>query len=171
MLRYLLPVAIAAGVCGTAQAETSPKDVQVAVRTLRFLAEKPAEPVRIAIVHTPANPASLAEAEALMRTLGAGSISGVAVEPVMMTNDALESLASVRLAFVTAGTAGRAAVFAATRSAGVLSVSTDAGCAEAGECVMSVQAEPKVKIVVNSAAAKASGVEFKPTFRMMISEI
>ena len=66
---------------------------------------------------------------------------------------------------------GDAGVFSAASSSGVMTVSTDMGCVESGNCVMGVQAAPSVRIVVNRGAADASSVSFAAAFAMMIEEI
>lgn len=172
MLRTILLAAALTGAALPALAQSSAKDVQVALRSLRFLAPKPAPPVQVAILHAPGNAESERDAGILMEAMSAGTVSGTKVAARLVDVGRLEDLDGAAVAFVTAGlNAQQGAIFAAARSLGILSISTQNACAEAGHCVMSVQAEPKVRIVVNAAAAKASGLDFEPTFRMMISEI
>lgn len=167
-----LAVGIGAGCWSPAWAETTAKDAEAAIRTLRQLAVKPVEPVVVAVVCDPASPASKAEAASLMAMMQAGKVAGIAIAPKLVVIDHLDELKGAVMALLTSGTeARREAIFKASSSNGVVSVSADPACAQAGQCVMAVQAEPKVKIILSDAAAKASRIEFAATFRMMISEI
>jgi hypothetical protein len=50
-------------------------------------------------------------------------------------------------------------------------VTTDLNQVRDGVCLMGVRSSPKVQIVVNRAAANASGITFATVFRVMITEI
>ncbi len=172
MLRAILLASALCGAVAPAYAESSAKDVQVALRSLRFLTAKPTPPVQVAVVHAPDNAESRRDAAVLMEAMSSGKVSGTPVVARLVDVSSLDSLSGAAVAFVTAGLdAQQNAIFGAAKALGILSISTQSACAEAGHCVMAVQAEPKVRIVVNAMAAKASGIDFEPTFRMMISEI
>jgi hypothetical protein len=52
----------------------------------------------------------------------------------------------------------------------MLSISSEVDCAQEGHCVLGIQAEPSVKIVLSASAAATAGFEFQPAFRMMVTE-
>lgn len=155
-----------------AHAETTAKDAQVIVKAIGFQATKPSGEVKVAVVFAPDQPDSVKDAEQAKAALEAARTPALTPVPVLVPVGQLATLDTCQMVFVTAGTAAaRDAIFEAAKSRKLLSVSTDATCAQAGKCVMAVKSEPRVEILVNRAAAQASSVEFTTAFRMMISEI
>lgn len=154
-------------------AQTSPKDVQVAVRTLGFVANPPSGPVDLAILFDPAVPMSATDAQAAADTIGAGlRIGSATVRPVLLPVGELNRLAGFRFVLLTAGLEAHfEAVAEATRGRGILSISADFACVRAGRCVMAVASEPRVQVLVNRAASEAAAVEFAAAFRLMITEM
>jgi hypothetical protein len=63
------------------------------------------------------------------------------------------------------------AVAATAQARKMLTMSTDPTCAKGGKCVLSVRTSPKVEILFNSAVAQGAGIEFQPTFRMMMTGV
>jgi hypothetical protein len=53
----------------------------------------------------------------------------------------------------------------------VLCITGDVAQVEAGHCVLSVQSDPRVQIVLNRALAADYGIGFATAFRMLIHEI
>ncbi len=82
-----------------------------------------------------------------------------------------QAVSGVDAALFVGGAASNAGAVQAATSAGVMTVSTDMACVQAGNCVMGVQSEPSVRIVVNSAAASSASVSFSTAFAMMVEEI
>jgi hypothetical protein len=153
-------------------AETTAKDAQVIVKAIGFQAAKPGGDVKVAVVFAPDQPESVKDAEQAKAALEAAKTPTLTPVPVLVPATQLSALDQCQLVFVTAGTAAvRDAVFEAAKARKLLTVSTDAACAQGGKCVMAVKSEPRVEILVNRAAAQASSVEFTTAFRMMISEI
>lgn len=147
------------------------KDLQVAGRALTFLEGGPTGRVTLGIVFDPSKPASVAEKNALLATLGGGYSAGT----ITLVGKAIEvgdvgGASGVGALYVTRGIA-YGAVGAAARGKRLVTISSDPGCATSGACVMSVVSEPKVEIIVNRSAAQAVGAVFKAAFRMMIREV
>lgn len=167
-----LAMLAATALSAPAAAETSAKDAQVIVKAIGFQASKPSGEVKVAVVFAPDQPDSVKDAEQAKAALEAAKSPTLTPVPVLVPAGQLSALDNCQLVFVTAGTgAVRDAVFEAAKARKLLTVSTDAACAQSGKCVMAVKSEPRVEILVNRAAAQASSVEFTTAFRMMISEI
>jgi hypothetical protein len=147
------------------------KDLQVAARALAFLDPAPTGNVVIGIVFDPGKPASRAERDALMASIGAGiSVGGMTVTGTPIEADKVSAASGVTALYLTTGV-DDAAVAAAASAKKLLTISGDKACAQAGQCVMSVVTSPAVEITVNHQAAAAIGANFKAAFRMMIHEI
>jgi hypothetical protein len=157
---------------GPAKAETTAKDIQVMLKTIGFLTSKPRGAVTVAVIFDPANAESRKDGESIKAFLDAAS--GLAIVPVakLVGLDQLNGVDGPA-AVIAAGVAGPGldAVIEAVKGRNVLTISTDPACARTGKCVMSIHAEPSVEILFNAAAARASGVEFLPNFRMMITQV
>lgn len=175
-VRLIVPVMIVLATvsAGTAaKAAVTEKDFQVIARALGFMANGPKGTVDVAIVHTPEDPASMAEAQAALAVLGEGLKAGaLTLRPVMVPSSDLGKLSGTGAIFVTPGTSGQQdAIFAASKTSGTITISTDRACVEAGKCAMFVATAPKVEILVNKTAAAAANVSFDSAFKMMIKEI
>jgi hypothetical protein len=152
-----------------AAASLSARDVQVMGRALAFLQPPPASG-ELAVIYADGNAASKQDAEAIAAELGDGLHVGSAVlrpRLVASTAVAMEGFAVAIAATGANGPPLRAAIDAKR----ALCVTADLAAVEAGSCTMAIRSEPRVEIVVNHAAAVASGVEFVAAFRMMIREI
>ncbi len=159
----------AAAFSGIAHAETTRRDLEVIGRALGFMEGASGSDRVVAIVH--AGDAA-AEAEAVAALLGGGLSAGrlTLTGRVVEAGDAA-GLQGADAVLLLGSAAGDAALGQAAASGGRLTVSTEVGCATAGVCVMAVQSEPSVRIVVNRAAANAAGVGFDAAFSLMIEEI
>jgi hypothetical protein len=155
-----------------AHAVVTVRDVQIAVRVLNFIANPPNGTVKIGIVYDPHIPGSVADEQELLDILGTGlTIDGVTLVPVPLTIDQLAST-PVDLLFLTSDmTANGARVRAAATAKKILCITTDFMETEAGNCALSVQTTPKVRIMLNKATAAASRVSFEAAFLLMITEI
>lgn len=165
--------ALALGLPTAAQATVTEKDFQVIARALSFVTNGPKGTVDIAIVHNPDDATSLAEAQAANQVLGAGLKAGaLTLRPVMVSTSDLGKTAGAGAIFVTGGTgAHHAAILGASKSAGILSITTDRACVTSANCAMYVASSPKVEILVNSSTASALNISFDSAFRMMITEL
>ncbi len=156
-----------------ALAETTAKDILVAVRTLGFVVDPPLGTVPLAVVFDPAQPQSAADLQTVIQVLDHGTrVGGITVQPVPVAITELDRLVGFRFVLLMAGVQSyRQVIFDRTRGQGVVTISTDLECVRAGLCVMGVAAQPRVQILVNRTASQAAAVEFLVAFRMMITEM
>jgi hypothetical protein len=167
----LLLLCCAALACGTAHAQFTLSDVQIAGRALGFL-DKPLQgQVSAGIVYSPTNPQSVREAEALKDMLGDGlKIGNITLNPVLVAvADVQHSTAALLL--LTNGVGDVVPVADASRNRKIPCITTDIGKVKDGACAIGVRSQPKVEILVNRTAAIASQLSFSAVFRMMITEI
>lgn len=152
-----------------AAASLSDRELQVIGRAAAFL-QPPLGGGTVAVVYDPDDPVSRQDAAAIVAEIG----SGLAVAGVTLSARAVppEALAGGRYTLVLAAAgAGGQALGLAIRAAHVLCVTADLAAVQAGTCTMAVTTDLRVQIVLNHAAAAASGVSFAAAFRMMIHEI
>jgi hypothetical protein len=144
------------------------KDVQIAGRAISFLENGPTGKITMGVVFDPSKPASVAEKNAVMASIGGGMSAGTLTlvgKPVEA--DEVAGLSGVAVLYVTKGVN----VGAAAKAKKLITIGSDVGCATSGNCVMAVSSDPKVEIVVSRSAAAAVGAVFKAAFRMMIREV
>ena len=154
---------------GPAMAETNQRDLEVIGRALGFVEGASGSDRTVAIVY---DAASEAEAQALSGAMAGGLSAGrVTLNARLVPLAQASSLAGADAAVLLGSASGDAGVFGAASSNGVMTVSTDMGCVQSGQCVMGIQSAPSVRIVVNRGAAQASSVSFAAAFAMMIEEI
>ena len=165
--------ALLPGIASPCQAETTTKDILVAVRTLGFVVDPPVGDVPLAVVFDPTLPQSVAELRTVVAALdGASRIGAVTVHPLPVPVADLNRLTDFRFVLLVGGVQGyRQAIFEKTKGRGVVTISTDLDCVRAGFCVLGVAAQPRVQVLVNRLASQAAAVEFLVAFRMMITEL
>jgi hypothetical protein len=170
--KFLLALSAVSALAQSAQADVTPKDIQVMARALAFTEKPPTGDVAMGIVYAPGNPQSAKEAEDLQKLLGAGLQAGAMVlKPVLVKIDEVAG-ANVGAFLLTEGVGADASkLAAATKAQQKPCVTIDIAQVQSGACVMGVKSEPKVEIIVNKAAAADSGVSFAASFRMMITEL
>lgn len=152
-------------------AQMSPHNVQAGTRVLSFLQPALSGSVIAAIVYKPGDAASEAEAEAIERTMGDGLVVGsLTLRPRKVSIYALDGLAGTRVAFITRS-ANYRLVAPAAASRSIVTISSDAGCVQAGLCVLSISSGSKIQIIVSKAACKAAKVRFDSAFLMLVKEI
>ncbi len=156
----------------TAAAQDVGQELQVAGRALGFLESAPSGGVALAVVFDPSIPESVAGKDAAMAALGGGlALGSLTLNPVEVPIGSLAGTSAGAL-YVTPGMAAHFDAVASRAAAeGIVSIGAELACVEAGACVMGVETQPKVRVVVSQAAASASGIAFKSAFRMMIREI
>jgi hypothetical protein len=170
MTRTVLLALLLGVVGGTAPlgAAVTPTDLQVAARALSFMEKPLTGALRVGIVYAPESAQSLRQAEDIAKMLGAGFKSGnVELRPTLVKLADVPT-ANVDLFFMTEFVGPQPAL-AALKSRPC--VTTDLNQVRDGVCLMGVRSSPKVQIVVNRAAANASGITFATVFRVMITEI
>jgi hypothetical protein len=151
-------------------ASLSAKGLKVLGSALSCLQPEPIGQLVIAIAYAAGDDASRRDAEALAALMGDGLRAGRAVFFPKLADTASLGGGGYAAILAAAGADGER-LMAASRSARVLCVTADFAAVQAGRCVMAIRAEPRVDVLVNHAAAAATGVELAPAFLMMIREI
>jgi hypothetical protein len=155
-----------------ALADVTAQDLQIAARALSFLQRPLSGEVAVGIVYVRGNPQSLEEAESLQGMLSEGlKVGSITLKSTLISLEQAPR-ASVELFFLTAGLGAEAQSLAdISRARHLPCLTTDLSQVAAGRCAVGVRSQPKIQIVVNRAAAAASGTTFSTVFRMMITEI
>lgn len=172
---HVWTIALAAAllfIAGRATAIVMPQDLQIAARALGFLAKPPSGEVRVAVVYAADSPQSVQEAGHLMQMLGNGlTVGNITLKPTLVSVDAL-ARTRAGLIFLSpgVGSEGRL-VAAASRSAQIPCVTTDLSQVRSGNCAIGIRSAPEIEILVNHAAAAATGTTFSTIFRVMITEL
>jgi len=166
-------VALLSAIPTPSPAETTAKDIMVAVRTFGFVVHPPTGEVLLAVVFDPTRPQSASDLQTVISVLDGGAhVGGMTVQPVPIPVTELNRLVGFRFVLLIGDVQNyRQAIFERTRGQGIVTISTDLDCVRAGLCVMGVAAEPRVQVLVNRAASDAAAVEFMLAFRMMITEL
>jgi hypothetical protein len=174
LLRPVHLLLLAALCCVTAQpALAAGLNMAVAARVVSFLQPPPSGAIGAVILFDPGDAESEAEAAAIERIIGNGMAIGKASLHVKrLPASQLGALAGVKVAFVTTGLRDRQAdIAAAAQKNGVLTVTADLGCVQAGRCAVAVSNSPQVQITVSRAACKAARIQFGSAFLMLVKEI
>jgi len=171
-----LAVACLIAASGEVRAEMTIKNLQVAARSLGFLTGRDIAGLRVAIIYASDIEASKKEAEALVALLGstfnAGRVTLIPVSPSTVPTTKLSSLDHEDVAFVTDNLKPwYGAIAEEARARHIVTVTSDLDCVINGACVLGVQAEPRVQVLINRAAAVQSAIEFAPGFRMLVTEL
>ena len=153
-------------------AEISDTTLLVAARALSFLQRPLQGEITVGVVYEPGNPQSALEVGQLTAILEGGFRAGTLVlRPRLIRLDELAA-SDVGLYFLTSGlgpAAGSLAQLNRTRK--VPCITTDIAQVRDGNCAMGVRTQPRVEILVNRAAAAATGMTFSEAFRVMITEL
>lgn len=167
MIKQIAAVVLAGSGWAAAEAQATERDLEVVGRALSFLEGASGSDRTVAIVF---DAGAAAEAEALNAAMAGGLSAG----RVTLNGQLIplgQSVAGVDAALFVGGAAGDAGAVQAATSAGVMTVSTDLSCVQSGHCVMGVQSDPAVRILVNRAAAASASVSFSTAFSMMVEEL
>ncbi len=145
---------VAVEVTGSAMAAQGPLDakaIQIVAKTFDFLSHKPARDAKVVVV------GGAADLAAARSSLGKMAVSeGAAGDAAGAFAVLVNTPEQARAARAVNGT--------------VLTVGSDVSCVIAGACLTAVETQPKVTIYVSRAVAQATGVEFDPNFKMLITE-
>ena len=155
-----------------ASAHVTERDVLIAARAIGFIHGLPRGDLDVAIVYVPGNAESEQQAHELADRMGSGlRVGNFVLKPSLLPLDQV-GRANVGLFFLTQG-AGRDAtkVGAASRARKIPCITFDLAQVRAGACTIGVRSTPRIEVLVNRAAAEASGTKFAAVFRMMITEI
>lgn len=154
------------------QADVVQADLLVAARALSFMRKPLVGEVRAGIVYAAENNRSSEDAQRVRKILGDGlKVGNLILKPVLVKVGELGS-AQVDLLYLTEGLGDSGArVQEASRARKIPCITVDIPQVKNGTCVMGVRSLPKIEILVNRAAAAASGVEFSTVFRLMITEL
>ena len=146
------------------------KDALIIGKILGFL-DPPRSGGTVAVVYAVDNPASQADAAAIVDLFQTGSNGGsntVTAEALPATS--LGQGKRYAAVIVAAGTPIEM-VAAVIQTGGALCITGDIALVQAGACTLAVQSEPHVEITLNRKAAAAAGIDFATAFRMLIHEI
>jgi ABC-type uncharacterized transport system substrate-binding protein len=167
--------ALAIGVAALAipaGAEVTQADILVAGRAISFIQSLAPGDVRVGIVYDPRVPQSSQQASELATMLADGLRVGVfTLKPVMLPVDKVDS-GNIALFFLTEGMGANAEnVGRASRKRKIPCITFDFGQVRNGACAIGAHAQPRIEVIVNRAAADASGTALNAVFRMMVKEI
>jgi len=166
-------VALAALLCSfvvaaPAQAEFAAKDAQVMARVMGFMDQPPPATVKLGIVY---DAGTEKQAEALMAQLGGSLAAGkFTLVPTLVKIGDVGS-ANVNAVVLMSGTGGAANVAAITKAKKIPCFTGDRSLVQSGACLVGINTDPKVEILLNKALAASSGISFGAAFKMMITEI
>ena len=127
------------------------KSVQIAAKTFDFLTHKPTGGAKVVVVGKAVDlvAAQSALGKYAVSEGGAGDAAGAFA--VFVENED-EARAARKV------------------NANVVTIGADQACVSDGACLIAIETQPKVTIFVSRAVAQASGVEFDPNFKMLITE-
>ena len=167
----LLAVLVLSMLWAPAHAATlSAKDSAIIAKAIGFLDPAPSGGV-VAVAYDGGNAASKADADAIATLFSGGLAEGsnsVTAKPVDVAS---LGDGSGYVAVIAAQSASGDKIMQAIKAHHIPCITADAPVVQSGQCVMSVESDPKVQITVNHAAAQAIGVSFQSAFRMLIHEI
>ena len=151
-----------------AQAEFATKDAQVMARVLGFMDQPPPATVNLGIVY---DAGTQKQAEALMAQLGSGLAAGkfTLVPSLVKIGDV--GSANVNAFVLMSGVGGAAKMADITKSKKIPCFTGDRAEVSSGACLVGINTDPKVEILLNKALAASSGISFGAAFKMMITEI
>ena len=150
-------------------ASLSAQELETIGRTLAFMQPPPAGG-SVAVVYSAADPASRQDARAIVAEIGPGLDMRGTRLPARMVEAGMLAGGGYAVAVAAAGANGPV-LGAAVRAAHILCVTAELPAVQAGFCTMAISTDLRVQIVLNHAAAAASGINFVAAFRMMIHEI
>jgi hypothetical protein len=155
-----------------AQAQSPPRDSQIIVRALSFLATPPTGVAMLGIVFLPESASSLQAANRLADGFRDGVTAGaLTLQPELVSANDLPELHDVAAIFI-AGDAGAhaPALSGAARRLHVPIISPDLGCVRRGFCAIGYSIGATVHIAVSRAACADAGIDFIPAFRILVQE-
>jgi hypothetical protein len=152
--------------------EVTPSDLQAVANTFNFAEGLPhSGPIAVGVVFASDQPEAKIEAARLAARLDA--IHGPNDLPLQGVAISVDELARLQyppaVLLLLSGTIQRASVInEVARRHHLITISTDPSCLDAKCCVLMVQANDRVKIVLDTAVADAVGANFSSIFAMMV---
>lgn len=164
--------ALLALVAGGAWAQVTETDLLVAARAIGFIDNLRPGPLSVGIVYAAGNAQSEQQAHELASLMGEGRrIGSFTLKPVPISIDTLNAT-RVDLYFLTQGIGAQATKVAnVSHARKIPCITYDLAQVRAGTCTIGVRTQPRIEVLVNRAAAEASGTDLAAVFRMMITEI
>jgi ABC-type uncharacterized transport system substrate-binding protein len=154
------------------RADIGSGEMLVIGRALSFLQKPMTGEITVGIVYSSANAESVREADLARSVLASGLTVGNLTLKAQSIPIAEIARAHVDLLFLTSGLGSAAqAVQTVSSARQIPCATTDIIQVRNGLCALGIRSEPRVEILVNRAAAAASGTAFSTVFRMMITEI
>lgn len=167
LLACLLPSLLSLPANG---ATLTAKDSQIVAKAIGFLDPAPAGGV-VAIAYDAANPLSKADAASISALFANGLAEGSSSVTAKPVDAATLGDGTGYIAVIAAQGASGDKIMQAAKAHHIPCITAEIGLVQSGQCVMSVQSDPKVEITVNHAAAQEVGVSFQSAFRMLIHEL
>lgn len=149
------------------------KDMQVLSRSLGFVKGTRANGTKVGIVYDPSSPESTGDGQAAMAQLGASVKAGDRMlTPVLLKIGEVGQATDIAAYFLTSGVgAAASSVAEASKANGVPCITTDLMQVQKGNCLISINTEKKVEILINKSVLEANGIVIDEAFRMLIKEI
>jgi ABC-type uncharacterized transport system substrate-binding protein len=162
----------AAALTMPARAQVTQTDMLVAGRTIGFIQNLGPGDVHVGIVYDPGVAQSVQQAAEISALMGDGlRIGSLTLRPVKLPIEKLDA-GGVALFFLTEGLSANAAKISRTdHERKIPCITFDLSQVRNGTCAIGVRSQPRIEVIVNGAAAKASGTVLSAVFRMMITEI
>ena len=151
-----------------ANAEFAAKDAQVMARVMGFMDQPPPATAKLGIVY---DAGTQKQAEALMAQLGSSFAAGKFTLVPMLVKIGDVGGANVDAVILMAGVGGGAKVAEVTKSKKLPCFTGDRALVSSGACLVCINTDPKVEILLNKGLAASSGITFGAAFKMMITEI
>lgn len=155
-----------------ALAQLTHTDLLVLARAVGFIENFHPGAIQVGIVFSPGSAQSEQQAREVASLMESGlRVGNLVLKPTLVPLGRTQR-ANVALFFLTQGVGAQARELAGvSRVRKIPCVTFDIAQVRNGSCTMGVRTHPKIEVLVNRAAAEASGTEFAAVFRIMITEI
>ena len=150
-------------------AETTVKDIMVAVRTIGFIINPPMGKVDLAVIYDPEKPLSVMDRDLVWETIDGGTAVGDnIVRSVAIPISDVKELSNYKFVLITTDLENYIGdINKIINQKGIVSFSTNLNYVKNGQCVLGVVSEPKVQLFLS----KINKGIFTIYFRMMTTEI
>ncbi|MBL28736.1 MAG: hypothetical protein CMM50_14410 [Rhodospirillaceae bacterium] len=155
-------------------AAISERDVLFLTRALSFMETPKTDMLRLVVVYDPDDADSKQEADQFAAVIGDKGlkVARIQIDLSLLSIDDVEKLDGADVLVITSGLKQyQSSLAKLSEQKGAFTISGDLSCVEVGDCVLGLQSQPSVRILLNSEAASRAGVAFEPAFRMMVTEL